>query len=313
VIAFDRVTRRYGDFTAVDDVSLTIESGEILVLIGASGSGKSTLLQLINRLQDPTEGTVQVDDEDVAGIAPEQLRRRMGYVIQGGGLFPHWTVARNIGTVPRLLGWDRARIAARVLELLDLLRLDAGRLHDAYPHMLSGGQQQRVGVARALAANPSILLMDEPFGALDPVTRAELQGEIRRIHAETGCTVVFVTHDMDEALSLATRVAVIDRGRVIQLGTPLDLLTRPASDQVARFVGTADRGLKLLGFQRVADRLRPSDRPDDTARHDPISQDLPLSAALSAMVMRGCDRLEVIDAQGTPIGTIHLADLVRLA
>ena len=309
MIELKNVSRRYAGFAALDDVSLTIEAGEILVLIGASGSGKSTLLQLINRLQDPTSGTVSVKGDDIAHLAPEQLRRRMGYVIQGGGLFPHWTVARNIGTVPRLLGWDRARIAARVGELLDLLRLDAARLRDAYPHMLSGGQQQRVGVARALAANPAILLMDEPFGALDPVTRAELQGEIRRIHQETGCTIVFVTHDMDEALSLATRIAVIDRGRLIQLGTPLELLTRPATEQVARFIGTTDRGLKLLGVQRVADRLR--DRA--TTAGEPVRDDLSLSAALSAMVMRGQDRLPVSDPAGDPIGTIHLADLVRPA
>ena len=309
MIELKNVSRRYGGFSALDDVSLRIEAGEILVLIGASGSGKSTLLQLINRLQDPTSGTVSVKGDDIAHLAPEQLRRRMGYVIQGGGLFPHWTVARNIGTVPRLLGWDRARIAGRVGELLDLLRLDAARLRDAYPHMLSGGQQQRVGVARALAANPAILLMDEPFGALDPVTRAELQGEVRRIHQETGCTIVFVTHDMDEALSLATRIAVIDRGRLIQLGTPLELLTRPATEQVARFIGTTDRGLKLLGVQRVADRLR--DRA--TTAGEPVRDDLSLSAALSAMVMRGQDRLPVSDPAGDPIGTIHLADLVRPA
>ena len=309
MIELKNVSRRYAGFSALDDVSLRIEAGEILVLIGASGSGKSTLLQLINRLQDPTSGTVSVKGDDIAHLAPEQLRRRMGYVIQGGGLFPHWTVARNIGTVPRLLGWDRARIAGRVGELLDLLRLDAARLRDAYPHMLSGGQQQRVGVARALAANPAILLMDEPFGALDPVTRAELQGEVRRIHQETGCTIVFVTHDMDEALSLATRIAVIDRGRLIQFGTPLELLTRPATEQVARFIGTTDRGLKLLGVQRVADRLR--DRA--TTAGEPVRDDLSLSAALSAMVMRGQDRLPVSDPAGDPIGTIHLADLVRPA
>ena len=306
MIALDHVTRRYEGFSAVEDVTLTVADGEILVLIGTSGSGKSTLLQLINRLQDPSSGTVRVDGEDIAGIAPEQLRRRMGYVIQGGGLFPHWTVARNIATVPRLLGWDRARIDARVDELLDLLRLDAARLRNAYPHMLSGGQQQRVGVARALAAGPSILLMDEPFGALDPVTRAELQAEIRRIHTETGCTIVFVTHDMDEALGLATRIAVIDRGRLVQLGTPLDLLTRPATDQVARFIGTTDRGLKLLAVQRVGDRVRPG----ETAPGEPVSAELSLSNALSAMVTRSQDRLPVSDPAGAPLGTIHLADLV---
>ena len=305
MIALDHVSRRYEGFSALEDVTLTVADGEILVLIGTSGSGKSTLLQLINRLQDPSSGTVRVDGEDIAGIAPEQLRRRMGYVIQGGGLFPHWTVARNIATVPRLLGWDRARIDARVDELLDLLRLDAARLRNAYPHMLSGGQQQRVGVARALAAGPSILLMDEPFGALDPVTRAELQAEIRRIHTETGCTIVFVTHDMDEALGLATRIAVIDRGRLIQLGTPLELLTHPATDQVARFIGTTDRGLKLLAVQRVGDRVRPG----ETTPGDPVGGDLSLSGALSEMVTRAQDRLPVSD----PAGVIHLADLIRPA
>ncbi len=313
MIELRNVSRRYAGFSALDDVSLTIEDGEILVLIGASGSGKSTLLQLINRLQDPTSGTVSVDGGDIAGVAPEQLRRRMGYVIQGGGLFPHWTVARNVGTVPRLLGWDRARTAARVDELLDLLRLDAARLRGAYPHMLSGGQQQRVGVARALAAHPAILLMDEPFGALDPVTRAELQAELRRIHTETGCTIVFVTHDMDEALSLATRIAVIDRGQLIQLGTPLDLLTKPATEQVARFIGTTDRGLKLLGVQRIADRLHDRGSQGDIVPGEPVQDDISLSVALSTMVMRGQDRLSVVDPAGAPLGTLHLSDLVRPA
>ena len=311
MIELRNVSRRYAAFVALNDVSLTIGDGEILVLIGASGSGKSTLLQLVNRLQDPTSGTVSVDGEDIAGVAPEQLRRRMGYVIQGGGLFPHWTVARNIGTVPRLLGWDRARIAARVDDLLDLLRLDAGRLRNAYPHMLSGGQQQRVGVARALAAHPSILLMDEPFGALDPVTRAELQAEIRRIHTETGCTIVFVTHDMDEALSLATRIAIIDRGRLVQVATPLDLLAKPATEQVARFIGTTDRGLKLLGVQRVADRLHDRGVQAEIGPGDPVRDDVPLSAALSIMIVRGQDRLPVVDPVGAPLGTLHLSDLVR--
>ena len=307
MIVLDHVTRRYDGFTALDDISLTIADGEFLVVIGESGSGKSTLMQLINRLQDPSEGTVSVDGENIAGAEPEQLRRRMGYVIQGGGLFPHWTVARNIATVPRLLGWDRARIDRRVGELLDLLHLDGPRLRDAYPHLLSGGQQQRVGVARALAAHPSILLMDEPFGALDPVTRAELQAELRRIHAETGCTIVFVTHDMDEALGLADRIAVIDHGRVAQLGTPLDLLTRPATEQVARLIGHRNRGLKLLDIRTVAERFRPG-APDPGG--DPIGDDLTLSAALSEMITRNTDRLAVRAADGGS-GTLHLADLVR--
>lgn len=306
MITLDHATRTYPGFTApgfkaIDDISLTIADGEFLVLIGASGSGKSTLLQLINRLQDPTAGTIAVDGQDIARLPPERLRRQMGYVIQGGGLFPHWTVERNIATVPTLLGWPRPKIAARVDELLATLRLDAPRLRRAYPHMLSGGQQQRVGVARALAARPSILLMDEPFGALDPVTRAELQTELRRIHAEIGCTIVFVTHDIDEALSLATRIAIIDQGRLVQLGTPLELLTAPANDLVARFIGRTDRGLKLLAVQHISDRIRPGAHADG----DKVSPDLTLSQALSEMVTRGTQALP------TEGGAIFLADLVR--
>jgi osmoprotectant transport system ATP-binding protein len=307
VIELDGVSRRFGAFTAIDGVSLTVGDGEILVLIGASGSGKSTLLQLINRLQDATAGTIRLNGEDVVDIPPEQLRRQMGYVIQGGGLFPHWTVARNIATVPKLLGWTREHVEARVTELLALLRLDDARLRDAYPHMLSGGQQQRVGVARALAAHPAVLLMDEPFGALDPVTRAELQAELRRIHKETGCTIVFVTHDMDEALSLATRIAIIDAGRLVQAGTPLELLTRPANEFVTGFIGRSDRGLKLLAVQRVGDRFRPGEH----AQGDPVAADQPLSAALSEMVTNGSDRLPVVDDAGVALGAVFLADLVH--
>jgi osmoprotectant transport system ATP-binding protein len=307
VIELDGVSRRFGAFTAIDGVSLTVGDGEILVLIGASGSGKSTLLQLINRLQDATAGTIRLNGEDVVDIPPEQLRRQMGYVIQGGGLFPHWTVGRNIATVPNLLGWTREHVEARVTELLALLRLDDARLRDAYPHMLSGGQQQRVGVARALAAHPAVLLMDEPFGALDPVTRAELQAELRRIHKETGCTIVFVTHDMDEALSLATRIAIIDAGRLVQAGTPLELLTRPANEFVTGFIGRSDRGLKLLAVQRVGDRFRPGEH----AQGDPVAADQPLSAALSEMVTNGSDRLPVVDDAGVALGAVFLADLVH--
>ena len=257
MIELDQVSRDFGGFRAVEDVTLDVARGEFLVLIGASGSGKSTLLQLMNRLLEATSGTIRLDGQDIAGMRPEMVRRQMGYVIQGGGLFPHWTVERNIATVPALLGWTRERIDARVSELLDLLQLDAARLRLAYPHMLSGGQQQRVGVARALAANPAVLLMDEPFGALDPVTRADLQAELRRIHRETETTIVFVTHDMDEALGLGSRIALIDRGRLVQVGTPLEILTRPANDFVRDFIGHHDRGLKLLSVQHAADRLRP--------------------------------------------------------
>ena len=303
MIELDRVSRSFGRFQAVQNVTLTVQRGEILVLIGASGSGKSTLLRLINRMIDPTAGAICLDGKDIASLRPEAVRRQMGYVIQGGGLFPHWTVERNIGTVPALLGWPAAQIEARVTELLGLLRLDAARLRRAYPHTLSGGQQQRVGVARALAARPAVLLMDEPLGALDPVTRADLQGELRRIHAETGTTMVFVTHDMDEALSLASRIALIDAGQIVQFGTPLDILSAPANDFVRNFVGPRDRGLKLLAVQRTADRLRPG----EPAPGLPIPGATPLSEALSEMITRGTDRLPVSD----PAGAVLLQDMVR--
>ena len=307
MIELERVSRVFGGFRAVDDVSLRVEDGEILVLIGASGSGKSTILQLMNRLQEASSGTIRFRGEDIGSIRPDLLRRQMGYVIQTGGLFPHWTVERNIATVPALLGWTADRIAARVDELMALLRLDAARLRLAYPHMLSGGQQQRVGVARALAAHPALLLMDEPFGALDPVTRAELQAELRRIHRETGCTIVFVTHDMDEALGLASRIAIIDAGRLVQLGTPLELLTQPANDFVRDFIGRDNLGLKLLSVQSASDRLRPGGAAGGT----PIQADAKLSAALSEMVTRGADRLPVVDGEGRPAGALFLEDLVR--
>ncbi len=309
MIALDHVSCVFDGFRAVNDLSLTVARGEFRVLIGASGSGKSTTLRLMNRLIDATSGRITFEGEDIAALPPEALRRRMGYVIQGGGLFPHWTVERNIATVPRLLGWSRARINSRVTELLELLRLDAARLRHAYPHRLSGGQQQRVGVARALAADPEVLLMDEPFGALDPITRAGLQTEMRRIHMETGKTIVFVTHDMDEAVTLATRIALLDRGRLVQEGTPLELLTAPANDQVRDFIGSEDRGLKLLSVQRAADRaVAGEDSPGV-----PIAGTTSLRAALSEMVTRETDRLPVSGENGAPQGTLHLQDLVRPA
>ena len=307
MIELERVTCRFGSFAAVEDLTLRIAEGEFLVLLGASGSGKSTTLRLINRLVEASAGTIRFRGEDVARLRPEALRRRMGYVIQGGGLFPHWTVERNIATVPALLGWPAARIAARVTELLALLRLDAARLRGAYPHQLSGGQQQRVGVARALAAHPEVLLMDEPFGALDPITRAELQAEMRRIHRETSTTVVFVTHDVDEALGLATRIALIDGGRLAQARAPIEVLTRPASDLVRSFIGAEEGGLRLLAVQSAGDRMRAGESAPGT----PIAAALSLRAALSEMIARQADRLPVADAEGRSAGVLHLADLVR--
>jgi osmoprotectant transport system ATP-binding protein len=307
MIELERVTKRYGAMVAVDAVSLAIPTGAFCVLIGSSGAGKSTTLRMINRLIAPSEGMIRIDGRDAASVMPEELRRRMGYVIQSIGLFPHWTVERNIGAVPALLGWPAARIGDRVGELLTLLKLDPEAVRRKYPHQLSIGQQQRIGIARALAADPDLLLMDEPFGALDPITRDALQAEIARIHAASRKTIVFVTHDMDEALKLATVVAIMDRGRLVQAGTPLELLTTPVNDFVRDFVGREDLGMRLLSVEKVAQRLRAG----ETAPGEPISAEASLRQALSQMIARGSDRIAVVDAAGRSRGVLHLADLVR--
>jgi osmoprotectant transport system ATP-binding protein len=307
VIEIDNVTKSYGDRRVVDRLSITVGAGEFCVLLGSSGCGKSTTLRMINRLIPSDSGSIRVGGEDVATVSAEALRRRIGYAIQSIGLFPHWTVEDNIATVPRLLKWRETRVGDRVGELLELLRLDPATYKGKYPHQLSGGEQQRVGVARALAADPGLLLMDEPFGAVDPITRDALQAELARIHRATGKTIVFVTHDIEEALRLATVIAIMDRGRIVQLGTPLDILENPANDFVRDFVGHQGLGLKLLSVRRVADRLRPG----EAAEGEPIALDASLGEALSAMTTRHTDRLPVRDAEGRKIGVISLADLVR--
>jgi osmoprotectant transport system ATP-binding protein len=222
---------------AVHDANLTIAAGELAVLLGPSGSGKSTLLRTINRLIEPTSGSIEIDGVDARTLEPVALRRTIGYAIQAVGLFPHLTVGANVAVVPTLLGWDRARIAARVDALLALIRLEPARYRDRYPRELSGGEQQRVGVARALAAEPRVLLMDEPFGAVDAIVRASLQDELRHIHAELRTTIVFVTHDVDEALRLAERVVVVADGTIVQADTPDAVMTAPANDTVRALVG----------------------------------------------------------------------------
>ncbi len=262
---------------------------------------------MINRLIPTDSGSIRVGGEDVALVSGEALRRRIGYAIQSIGLFPHWTVEDNIATVPRLLKWREARVRDRVAELLELFRLQPPTYRGKYPHQLSGGEQQRVGVARALAADPELLLMDEPFAAVDPITRDTLQAELARIHRATGKTIVFVTHDIEEALRLATVIAIMDRGRIVQLGAPLDILEHPANDFVRDFVGGQGLGLKLLSVRRIADRLRSG----ETAEGEPLALDASLSEALSAMTARRTDRLPVCDAEGRNIGVIALGDLVR--
>jgi osmoprotectant transport system ATP-binding protein len=240
------LTRRYGPVTAVDRLTLTVEAGELLVLLGGSGSGKTTTLKMVNRLIEPTAGRVRIDGEDASTLEPHLLRRRIGYVFQRVGLFPHLSVAENIAIPLGLLGWDEARMAARVDELLDLVELSPVVLRDRRPHELSGGQQQRVGVARALAASPRLMLLDEPFGALDPLTRDRLQQSFLRIREQLGLTAIFVTHDMGEALLVGDRIAVLHEGRLVQVGTPRDLVARPADDYVRQLMDTPRRQARAV-------------------------------------------------------------------
>lgn len=253
-ILIENVTKRYGGKkAAVDHLTLEIPAGQTVMFVGPSGCGKTTTLKMINRLIEPTEGRLVIDGQDVTRMNGDRLRRQIGYVIQAGGLLPHMSVARNIGLVPKMLGWDKERIAARVDELLDLVSLDPETYRDRYPRELSGGQQQRVGVARALAADPPVLLMDEPFGAVDPITRQRLQDELINIQNELQKTIVCVTHDFDEAVKLGDWIAVFDEGaQIVQYDTPERILAEPANEFVENFIGSG-AGLKQLGLARVED------------------------------------------------------------
>ncbi|WP_051175516.1 ABC transporter ATP-binding protein [Nocardia exalbida] len=290
---------------AVDNVSLTIPAGEIVVLVGPSGCGKTTTMRMINRLIEPTSGTITIDGRDAATIHPDRLRRGIGYSIQQAGLFPHLTVAKNVATVPGLIGWDRRRIAARVDEMLELVGLDPDTFRDRYPRRLSGGQQQRVGVARALAADPPVLLMDEPFGAVDPITRGSLQNELLRLQGELGKTIVFVTHDFTEAVKLGDRIAVLgDKSRILQYDTPAAILADPADETVAGFVG-ADASLKQLTLTRVGD-VELGDCPTATEQ-DPAGT---LRAALADPHRPWA---LVLDGQGRPLRWVSAEHLAHAA
>jgi osmoprotectant transport system ATP-binding protein len=307
MIEIDHVTKRYGDRPVVDDLSLTVGTGDFCVLLGSSGCGKSTTLRMINRLIPIDSGSIRVAGEDVTQVPAEALRRRIGYAIQSIGLFPHWTVEDNIATVPRLLKWDAARVRDRVVQLLEAFRLAPETYRGKYPHQLSGGEQQRVGVARALAGDPELLLMDEPFAAVDPITRDTLQAELARVHQGTHKTIVFVTHDIEEALRLATRIAIMHEGRIAQIGSPIEILEHPANHFVHDFVGRQGLGLKLLSVRKIGERVRLG----ETAEGEPLCLDTSLRDALSAMTTRRTQRLPVSDAEGRHVGTIALADLVR--
>ncbi|GIF07772.1 proline/glycine betaine ABC transporter ATP-binding protein [Actinoplanes siamensis] len=296
------VGKVYPDGTvAVDDFSLEVRAGELAVLIGASGSGKSTILRMINRLIEPTRGTITIDGRDVLKQDPVQLRRQIGYVIQNVGLFPHQTVRANVGTVARLLGWDRKRINQRADELLDIVGLDPARYGKRYPHELSGGQRQRVGVARALAADPLVLLMDEPFSAVDPIVRARLQEEFLRLQATVRKTIVLVTHDIDEAVRMGDRIAVLaEGGRLLQYATPAELLSRPASAEVRDFIG-ADRGIRRLAVTPVRDVMSPYTGPaDGLPTVDAVAT---LHDALAVMLTSDATTVLVTE-DGHPIGQV---------
>lgn len=306
MIEFHNVSKQFAGKTAISDLSLQIGQGSFTVLIGTSGSGKSTLLKMINRLVEHDSGEIRFAGEPIGQMNVRALRRRIGYAIQSIGLFPHWSVAKNIATVPSLLGWPAQKIAARVAELLALLNLDP-RLATRYPHQLSGGQQQRVGVARALAADPELLLMDEPFGALDPVNRQALQQEMLRIQRLTGRTIVLVTHDIDEALTLADQLVLMDNGKIVQQGAPVTLLTQPASDFVRNFFGRSELGVRLLALGQAGSMARRGEWVDA----EPITATLSLREALSQFIARGTDTLPVVDQQQQRMGVLHFSDLLR--
>jgi osmoprotectant transport system ATP-binding protein len=298
MIRLDAVGKTYPNGTvAVRELSLDFPRDEIVVLVGPSGCGKTTTLQMINRLVEPTSGRIFLDGADVTHANPVELRRHMGYVIQQVGLFPHQTIATNVATVPRLLGWKRDRVHARVKELLELVGLEPAVYRDRYPAQLSGGQRQRIGVARALAADPAVLLMDEPFGAIDPVTRMRLQDEFLRLQQEVRKTVVFVTHDIEEAVKMGDRIAILNIGGVLeQYDTPAHILGHPASAMVADFVG-ADRALK---------RLRVTEIDPNLLEHPPeLPPDASLMEARDAMKRDGVPLVVVIDGGGSLRGVVR--------
>lgn len=308
MIEIDGISKDYGSATVVDNVSMTVDARSITVIVGTSGSGKTTLLRMINRLVEPTKGVIRINGENIGAIAPYELRRRIGYAIQGHGLFPHRTVADNIATVPKLLGWPQDRIKARVEELLNLFQLDPLAFGPRFPHELSGGQSQRVGVARALAAEPNLLLMDEPFGALDPIIRAKAQDDLLAIQKHFGTTIILVTHDMEEAFGLADKIAVMDGGRLLQYATPAEMLANPATDFVASLIGTAERPFRLLSINRVETAVEAG-----AAEGTAIGADVSQRDALAELLWSGRPALPVTGKDGVLIGRVTVEALLKHA
>jgi osmoprotectant transport system ATP-binding protein len=302
-IVLDHVSKVYpgSKEPAVDDTSLDIPAGEIVIFVGPSGCGKTTMMRMINRLSEPTSGRILIGDKDALSIKPTELRRSIGYAIQQAGLFPHMTIRQNVGLVPGLLRWDRKKIADRVDELLDLVGLEPGQYADRYPRQLSGGQQQRVGVARALAADPPVLLMDEPFGAVDPITRSTLQDELLRLQSELRKTIVFVTHDFGEAVKLGDRIAVLgQRSKVLQYDTPQAILASPADDTVAGFVGSG-ASLRQLSLVRVKDvELRP---------HPAVHRNDSLESVRNVLADSDYDWVVVVDERDRPVNWVRERNL----
>jgi osmoprotectant transport system ATP-binding protein len=307
MIEIDAVTKTYGSTTVVDAVSATVETGKIATIVGTSGSGKTTLMRMINRLVEPTSGTVRIDGRDTRDVRPYELRRHIGYAIQGHGLFPHRTVAQNIATVPNLLGWEKKRTEARVDELLELFQLDPRGFRDRMPHELSGGQQQRVGVARALAAEPGVLLMDEPFGALDPIIRAKAQDDLVAIQNRFHTTIVLVTHDMDEAIHLGDAIAVMDEGKLLQYAPPEEIIARPATPFVEELIGTAERPFRMLALARAGDLVEPGD-----ASGPPIPADASARDACAELLWSGRAAAPV-QQNGAVVGQVTLQALMSRA
>ncbi|WP_008314000.1 ABC transporter ATP-binding protein [Leptolyngbya sp. PCC 6406] len=289
---------------AVKAVSVQIQRGELVVLLGPSGCGKTTLLKMVNRLYEPSAGWITLEGQDICRLPPTQLRQNIGYVIQQSGLFPHMTVAQNIAVVPRLLGWSRPRIQSRVEALLDLVKLSPGEFRDRYPAQLSGGQQQRVGIARALAGDPEYLLMDEPFGAIDAITRSALQGEILRLQHQLRKTILFVSHDVEEALRLADRILVLRQGEVVQFDTPFRLLTQPADPFVHDLLGADDR-VRQLGLLRIAPAMAPLPNSPIRNGQPTLTPEDSLRDALSLILKTGFPEITVVH-NGRPVGLLTL-------